>query len=109
MTANEDDPADLSLEQVEHHVWGDAPADATHLMATVHRLRRKLIKHLTAADLRTLIAQRVGLAVLVPRMLPGAPAHRVLVSRRLWTRLGVSTATARVAGDTTQPDRQRAR
>lgn len=70
MTSNEQGSADLSLEQVENDAWGDAPSDATRLMATVHRLRRKPIKHLTAADLRTLIAQRVGLAVLVPRLLP---------------------------------------
>ena len=69
MTSNEQDSADLSLEQVENHAWGDAPSDATCLMATVHRLRRKPIKDLTVADLRTLIAQRVGLAVLVPRVL----------------------------------------
>ena len=70
MTSNEQDSGDLSLEQVENHAWGDAPSDATRLMTTVHRLRRKPIKHFTAADLRTLIAQRVGLAVLVPRVLP---------------------------------------
>lgn len=70
MTANDQDIADLSLEQVENHDWGDPPPDATRLMATVHRLRRKPIKDLTAADLRTLIAQHVGLAVLVPRVLP---------------------------------------
>ncbi len=70
MTANDQDCADLSLDQVENHAWGDPPVDATRLVATVHRLRRKPIKHLTTVDLRTLIAQRVGLAVLVPHVLP---------------------------------------
>lgn len=70
MTTNAENSGGLSLEQVEQHVWGDAPADATRLMATVHRLRRKAIKDLTTANLRTLIAQRVGLAVLVPHVLP---------------------------------------
>ena len=70
VTADEQDPTGRSLEQVENHDWGDPPPDATRLIAAVHRLRRKPIKHLTTADLRTLIAQRVGLTALVPRVLP---------------------------------------
>ena len=66
-----DQPAadDSSLEEVEDDVWGDPPAGATHLVASVHQLRRKPIGALTAEDLRVLIAQQVGLDVLVPRAL----------------------------------------
>lgn len=60
---------DSSLEQIEGDVWGDPPAGATDLVATVHRLRRKPVGALTAEDLRMLIAQRVGIDVLVPRAL----------------------------------------
>jgi hypothetical protein len=60
---------DSSLEQIEADAWGDPPAGATDLVATVHRLRRKPVGALTAEDLRMLIAQRVGLDVLIPRAL----------------------------------------
>ena len=59
---------DWSLEDIEGDVWGDPPSGATYLIATVHRLRRKPIGTLTAEDLRMLIAQRLGLDVLVPRV-----------------------------------------
>ncbi|MGH3621022.1 MAG: contact-dependent growth inhibition system immunity protein [Sciscionella sp.] len=60
---------DMSLEQIEDDVWGDAPDEATHLVATVHRLRRKPIGALTAEDLRMLVNQKEGVDVLVPRAL----------------------------------------
>ena len=63
------DPRELSLEQIEGRAWGDAPADAGTLVNTVHRLRRKPVETLDAEDLRVLIAQRVGLPVLIPRAL----------------------------------------
>lgn len=62
-------PDDLSLEQIEDDAWGDLPPDATRLIETVHRLRRKPIRSLTAEDLRVLLEQQVGLDVLVPRTL----------------------------------------
>jgi hypothetical protein len=58
-----------SLEDVEGDAWGDAPADATRLIATVHELRRKPIITLEVEDLRVLLGQRVGVPVLVPRAL----------------------------------------
>jgi hypothetical protein len=58
---------ELTLEQIEGNSWGDPPLGATRLMATVHALRRKPIGALTAEDLRVLIAQQVGLGVVVPR------------------------------------------
>ncbi|MFB9926816.1 contact-dependent growth inhibition system immunity protein [Amycolatopsis halotolerans] len=58
-----------SLEHIENSDWGDPPADATRLIATVLRLRRKPIGLLTAEDLRLLLGQDVGAPILVPRAL----------------------------------------
>lgn len=55
-----------SLEQIEGDVWGDPPAGATRLIVTVHELRHRPVDQLGIEDLRVLIAQRVGLEVLVP-------------------------------------------
>jgi len=63
------DTQELSLEQIEGSAWGDAPADASTLISTVHRLRRQPVGSLDAEDLRVLIGQRVGLPVLVSRAL----------------------------------------
>ncbi|MGW4941856.1 contact-dependent growth inhibition system immunity protein [Actinoplanes sp. NPDC004185] len=63
------DTQELSLEQIEGSAWGDAPADASTLISTVHRLRRRPVGSLDAEDLRILIGQRVGLPVLVSRAL----------------------------------------
>ncbi len=60
---------DLALEQIEDDPWGEPPSDATRLITTVHHLRRKPIRLLGAEDLRVLIGQKIGLAVLVPRAL----------------------------------------
>lgn len=57
---------DQSLEQLEDARWGDAPPDATYLIATVHELRRKPIGLLDAEDLRLLLGQREGVPFLVP-------------------------------------------
>lgn len=58
-----------TLEELDGQRWGDPPADATYLISTVHRLRRKPIAELTVEDLRVLINQQVGLRWLVPRAL----------------------------------------
>jgi hypothetical protein len=55
-----------SLEQIEGDYWGDPPAEATRLVATVHELRRRPVGALGVEDLRVLIGQRVGLDALVP-------------------------------------------
>ena len=60
---------DQSLEQLEGRSWGDPPPDAGHLVATVHALRRRPIDALGVEDLRVLIGQDVGVAVLLPRAL----------------------------------------
>jgi hypothetical protein len=55
-----------SLEQIEGDFWGDPPADATRLTATVHALRQRPVGQLGIEDLRVLIAQQVGLDVVLP-------------------------------------------
>ena len=55
-----------SLEEIEGDAWGDPPAGATRLTATVHELRRRPVDQLGVEDLRVLIAQQVGLEVVVP-------------------------------------------
>jgi contact-dependent growth inhibition (CDI) system CdiI-like immunity protein len=55
-----------SLEEIEGAVWGDPPAGATRLTATVHELRRRPVDQLGIEDLRVLVAQQVGLDVVVP-------------------------------------------
>src|SRR5258707_12639807 len=58
-----------SLDDIEGSTWGPPPADATTVVTAIHALRRKPVGELTAADLRLLIAQRVGLDVVLPRAL----------------------------------------
>ncbi|HEY7273616.1 MAG TPA: contact-dependent growth inhibition system immunity protein [Actinoplanes sp.] len=57
---------DQSLEEIENDAWGDPPAGATRLTATVHELRRRPVEQLGIEDLRVLVAQQVGLDVIVP-------------------------------------------
>jgi CDI immunity proteins len=63
------DVREQSLEEIEGNAWGDAPADATKLIATVHELRRKPIGSLDVEELRVLLGQREGVRVLVPQAL----------------------------------------
>lgn len=67
-----------SLEQIEADPWGDAAPDASTLVATVHRLRQAPIASLDAEALRLLVAQHVGLEVLVPRVLVQLQADPLL-------------------------------
>ncbi|WP_246127761.1 contact-dependent growth inhibition system immunity protein [Amycolatopsis rhizosphaerae] len=60
---------ELSLEQIEDSFWGDAPADATRLIRTVHEVRRKPLGSLDAEDFRLLLLQQISTDVLVPRAL----------------------------------------
>jgi hypothetical protein len=55
-----------SLEQIDGKPWGDPPADATRLVAAVHRLRQVPIRSLDAEGLRLLIGQHQSLDALVP-------------------------------------------
>jgi CDI immunity proteins len=60
---------DLSLEQIEDSYWGDPPPEATRLIETVHRLRRKPIGLFDAEDFRILLGQRLSVETLLPRAL----------------------------------------
>ncbi|WP_327685564.1 contact-dependent growth inhibition system immunity protein [Streptomyces sp. NBC_00467] len=57
---------DRSLEDLEGERWPEPSAGTTHLVRTVHALRRVQVGALTVDDLRTLIAQDVGLPFLLP-------------------------------------------
>ncbi|MDT7724985.1 MAG: hypothetical protein QOI21_1561 [Actinomycetota bacterium] len=56
----------LSLEQIEDSYWGEPAADATRLVQTAHQIRRKPIGTLSVEDLRLLLGQQIGVAVLIP-------------------------------------------
>ncbi|MFD8928864.1 contact-dependent growth inhibition system immunity protein [Streptomyces mirabilis] len=55
-----------SLEELERDRWPAPPTDATRLIATAHALRSRPVGTLTVEDLRLLIGQDIGLAVLLP-------------------------------------------
>lgn len=54
-----------SLQELEGCDWGE-PDYHSHLVTTVHRLRRQPLKDFSAGDLRICIGQNVGLPFLVP-------------------------------------------
>jgi CDI immunity proteins len=60
------DDAQLTLDELDGGPWGDPPPGATHLMRTVHALRRRPVGELDVEDLRILLGQRIAPAVLVP-------------------------------------------
>ncbi|MFF4540167.1 contact-dependent growth inhibition system immunity protein [Streptomyces aureus] len=55
-----------SLEELEGDRWPAPPPDASRLIATAHALRSRPVGTLTVEDLRLLIRQDIGLAVLLP-------------------------------------------
>ncbi|MGW2913918.1 contact-dependent growth inhibition system immunity protein [Streptomyces asoensis] len=55
-----------SLAELERDRWPAPPPDATRLTATAHALRSRPVGTLTVEDLRLLIRQDIGLAVLLP-------------------------------------------
>jgi hypothetical protein len=61
-----DDNPDLTLEAIEKQQWGDAPAEASYLVRTVHELRRKPVGQWGVEDLRILLGQDVGTEVILP-------------------------------------------
>jgi hypothetical protein len=54
-----------SLQQLENADWGEPTYDS-HLVRTVHRLRRKPLNEFTVEDLRIVILQEIGLPFLIP-------------------------------------------
>ncbi|MFE0512266.1 contact-dependent growth inhibition system immunity protein [Streptomyces sp. NPDC058964] len=57
---------DRTLDELDPPRWTAPPADATHLMRKVHRLRCVPLGELRPADLRTLVSQRVALPYVLP-------------------------------------------
>jgi hypothetical protein len=55
----------LSLQDLEQDDWGEAPFDS-HVVRSVHVLRRVPLHDLTIEQLRLLIGQGVGLSYLIP-------------------------------------------
>ena len=56
---------DRSLQELEHADWGE-PTYGSHLVTTVHRLRRVPLRQFSVEDLRIMIGQNVGLQYLIP-------------------------------------------
>lgn len=54
-----------SLQQLEHHDWGEPTFDS-HLVRACHQLRRKPLIDFTVEDLRIMIGQKISLPYLVP-------------------------------------------
>ena len=58
----------MTLQQLDGEDWGSA-GGASHLVTTIHRLRRKPIGEFTVEDLRIMLGQRVSVQYLLPRAL----------------------------------------
>ena len=54
-----------SLENLEKDYWNE-PADASYLVSTCHKLRKKQLKDYEIEDLRIMIGQNIGLNYLIP-------------------------------------------
>src|SRR4029077_6353377 len=56
---------DKSLQELEHADWG-GPTYDSHLVTTIHRLRRVPLRQFSVEDLRIMIGQNIGLQYLIP-------------------------------------------
>src|SRR5688572_9810299 len=56
---------DKSLQELEQSDWGEPTYDS-HLVTTVHRLRRVPLRQFSVEDLRIMIGQSIALPYLVP-------------------------------------------
>jgi hypothetical protein len=56
---------DKSLQELEASDWGEPTCDS-HLVTTIHRLRRVPLRQFSVEDLRIMIGQNIGLQYLVP-------------------------------------------
>ncbi|MET7771613.1 contact-dependent growth inhibition system immunity protein [Nocardia sp. NPDC005366] len=63
-----EDPQSMTLEDLDGR-WPDPGPDATRLVRTVHRLRRKPLASLGTEDLRVLMAQQVGVQYVLPSVI----------------------------------------
>jgi len=108
-----------SLDALDPPAWDAAPSDATYLVRRCHELRLKPVEDFDAEDLRLMIGQQVGLAVLVPAALtqlradplvegdyfPGDLLLNVLrVEQSFWTDHPALTSQLDAALDAIPPD-----
>ena len=63
-----------TLDELEGVEWGPPTYDS-HVVTSVHRLRRVPLNQYRPEDLRLMISQEVGLSYLVPRALDHLEAH----------------------------------
>jgi hypothetical protein len=57
------------VEEIEGRSWGSPPADVTSVIRRVHQLRQVPVGELDIEDMRIMLSQRVGVAVILPRAL----------------------------------------
>jgi hypothetical protein len=55
-----------SLQELEESHWGDGDSFSSHLVLTIHALRRKPLGDLTVEEIRLLIGQNMSLDYLMP-------------------------------------------
>lgn len=58
-----------TVEAIEGRAWPDPGPDATYLVRRCNELRRKPVAEFTVEDLRIMLGQQIGTAVLLPRAL----------------------------------------
>src|SRR4029077_6378141 len=56
---------DKSLQELEGSDWGEPTYDS-HLVTTIHRLRRVPLRQFSVEDLRIMMGQNIGLKYLIP-------------------------------------------
>ncbi len=70
MAEGVDDASDWrSVEEIEGRAWGPPSQDATYVMRRVHQLRQIPISEFGVEDMRIMLSQKVGTAVILPRAL----------------------------------------
>ena len=71
-----------TIEQLEAEKWAEPSSDAPPHVHRCHELRRVPIERLTAADLRVLVGQDIGLKHLVPITLGLLKTNPMLLAER---------------------------
>lgn len=69
VTSSAADADSLTLQDIDGQRWGEPADDASYLIRRGHELHSLPLRDLTVEDLRLLLGQRIGTAVLVPRAL----------------------------------------
>lgn len=80
-----------TLEQLDGKDWG-IPEDESHLVTTIHRLRKKPLDEFTVEDLRITLLQQVCPEHLVPKALEVLEIDPLVEGRTARYRLGTNGA-----------------